>query len=75
MSENNKIIGIDLGTTRSATAAIQDGEPKILENNEGERITPSIVAFDDEERLVGKQAKNQMVTNEKNTVKSIKRRM
>ncbi|QKQ98728.1 molecular chaperone DnaK [Candidatus Nanohaloarchaea archaeon] len=75
MSENNKIIGIDLGTTRSAMAAIQDGEPKILENNEGERITPSIVAFDDEERLVGKQAKNQMVTNEENTVKSIKRHM
>ena len=75
MAENNKIIGIDLGTTRSAMAAIQDGEPKILENNEGERITPSIVAFDDEERLVGKQAKNQMVTNEENTVKSIKRHM
>ena len=75
MSENNKIIGIDLGTTRSAMAAIQDGEPKILENNEGERITPSIVAFDDKERLVGKQAKNQMVTNEENTVKSIKRHM
>ena len=75
MSKGNKIIGIDLGTTRSAMAAIQDGEPKILENNEGERITPSIVAFDDEERLVGKQAKNQMVTNEENTVKSIKRHM
>ncbi|WEL22902.1 molecular chaperone DnaK [Candidatus Nanohalovita haloferacivicina] len=75
MSKGNKIIGIDLGTTRSAMAAIQDGEPKILENNEGERITPSIVAFDDEERLVGKQAKNQRVTNEENTVKSIKRHM
>ena len=75
MSQNNKIIGIDLGTTRSAMAAIQDGEPKILENNEGERVTPSIVAFDGDERIIGKQAKNQMVTNEKNTVKSIKRHM
>ena len=71
----SKIIGIDLGTTRSAVAAIQDGEPKILENSEGERVTPSIVAFDDEERLVGKPAKNQMLTNEENTVKSIKRHM
>jgi len=75
MSQNNKIIGIDLGTTRSAMAAIQDGEPKILENNEGERVTPSIVAFDGDERIIGKQAKNQVVTNEKNTVKSIKRHM
>jgi len=56
-------------------AAIQDGEPKILENNEGERVTPSIVAFDGDERIIGKQAKNQVVTNEKNTVKSIKRHM
>ncbi|MBY6293996.1 molecular chaperone DnaK [Nanohaloarchaea archaeon H01] len=70
-----KIIGIDLGTTRSATAVIKDREPKILENSEGERITPSIVAFDDGERLVGKPAKNQMLTNEGNTVKSIKRHM
>ena len=70
-----KIIGIDLGTTRSAVAAIKDGEPKILENSEGERVTPSIVAFDGEERLVGKPAKNQMLTNEENTVKSIKRHM
>lgn len=71
----SKIIGIDLGTTRSATAVIENGEPKILENSEGERITPSIVAFDDGERLVGKPAKNQMLTNEENTVKSIKRHM
>ena len=69
------IIGIDLGTTRSAVAKIEDGEPKILENSEGERVTPSIVAFDDDERLVGKPAKNQMLTNEENTVKSIKRHM
>ncbi len=70
-----RIIGIDLGTTRSAMARIEDGEPEIIENAEGDRITPSIVAFDDGERLVGKQAKNQMVTNEENTVKSIKRHM
>ena len=70
-----KIIGIDLGTTRSAIAAIKDGEPKILENSEGDRVTSSIVAFDGDERLVGKPAKNQMLTNEENTVKSIKRHM
>ena len=70
-----KIIGIDLGTTRSAMASVENGEPKILENSEGERITPSVVAFDDGERLVGKPAKNQMLTNEENTVKSIKRHM
>jgi molecular chaperone DnaK len=70
-----KILGIDLGTTRSAMSVIKDGEPQIIENSEGERITPSIVAFDDGERLVGKPAKNQMVTNEENTVKSIKRHM
>ncbi len=70
-----KIIGIDLGTTRSAVSAIKDGEPQILENSEGDRITPSIVAFDNGERLVGKPAKNQMLTNEENTVRSIKRHM
>ena len=71
----SKIIGIDLGTTRSAMAQIQDGEPQIIENREGERVTPSVVGFDDGERLVGKPAKNQLLTNEENTVKSIKRRM
>ncbi|MFB6159046.1 MAG: molecular chaperone DnaK [Candidatus Nanohalobium sp.] len=70
-----KILGIDLGTTRSAMAHIKDGEPEIIENAEGERVTPSIVAFDDGERLVGKPAKNQLLTNEENTVKSIKRHM
>jgi molecular chaperone DnaK len=70
-----KIIGIDLGTTRSATAVVKDGEPEIIENSEGERVTPSIVAFDDGERLVGKPAKNQMLTNQENTVRSIKRHM
>lgn len=71
----SRIIGIDLGTTRSAVAAVEDGEPRILENSEGERVTPSIVAFDDGERLVGKPAKNQMITNQDNTVTSIKRHM
>jgi molecular chaperone DnaK len=70
-----KIVGIDLGTTRSAVASVEDGEPKILENSEGERVTPSVVGFDDGERLVGKPAKNQLMTNEENTVKSIKRHM
>jgi len=45
----SKIIGIDLGTTRSAMASIEDGEPKIIENKEGERVTPSVVGFDDGE--------------------------
>lgn len=71
----SRIIGIDLGTTRSAMATIEDGEPKIIENKEGERVTPSVVGFDDGERLVGKPAKNQLLTNEENTVKSIKRHM
>ena len=70
-----KIIGIDLGTTRSAVATIKDGEPQIIENQEGDRVTPSIVAFDDGERIIGKPAKNQMLTNEENTVRSIKRHM
>jgi Molecular chaperone len=71
----SNIIGIDLGTTRSAMAHIEDGEPKVIENKEGERVTPSVVGFDDGERLVGKPAKNQLLTNEENTVKSIKRHM
>ena len=71
----SNIIGIDLGTTRSAMASIEDGEPKIIENKEGERVTPSVVGFDDGERLVGKPAKNQLLTNEEDTVKSIKRHM
>jgi molecular chaperone DnaK len=70
-----KIVGIDLGTTRSAVASVENGETKILENSEGERVTPSVVGFDDGERLVGKPAKNQLMTNEENTVKSIKRHM
>ena len=73
MSE--KIIGIDLGTTNSVVAIIEGGQPAVIINEEGERTTPSIVAFKDGNRLVGKAAKNQAVTNPKNTVYSIKRFM
>ena len=69
-----KILGIDLGTTNSATAIIQAGEPKVLENKEGARTTPSIVAIaKGGERLAGVQAKRQAVTNPENTVFSVKR--
>lgn len=69
-----KIIGIDLGTTNSAVAVMEVGEPKILENTEGVRTTPSIVAISKtNERLVGLLAKRQAVTNPKNTVFGIKR--
>jgi len=69
-----KIIGIDLGTTNSAVAVILGGQPKILENKEGHRTTPSIVAVSKSgERLVGISAKRQAVTNPKNTLFSIKR--
>ena len=73
MSE--KIIGIDLGTTNSVVAIIEAGQPTVIINEEGERTTPSIVAFKDGTRLVGKSAKNQAVTNPINTVYSIKRFM
>jgi molecular chaperone DnaK len=73
MSE--KIIGIDLGTTNSVVAIIEGGQPAVIINEEGERTTPSIVGFKDGNRLVGKAAKNQAVTNPKNTVYSIKRFM
>ena len=70
----SKILGIDLGTTNSATAVIEAGEPKVLENQEGARTTPSIVAFSKTgERLVGLLAKRQAVTNPKNTIFGIKR--
>ena len=69
-----KILGIDLGTTNSATAVIEGGEPKIIENKEGNRTTPSIVATSKSgDRLVGLLAKRQAVTNPKNTLFSIKR--
>ncbi|MFH1956205.1 MAG: molecular chaperone DnaK [Patescibacteria group bacterium] len=69
-----KILGIDLGTTNSAMAIVEGGEPKILENEEGNRTTPSIVAISKAgERLVGLLAKRQAVTNPQNTISSVKR--
>ena len=71
-----KILGIDLGTTNSCMAVMEGGEPVVLENSEGARTTPSIVAFTKSgERLVGQAAKRQAVTNAQNTVFSIKRFM
>jgi len=71
-----KIIGIDLGTTNSCVAVMEGGQPVVIQNSEGQRTTPSIVAFTDrEERLVGQPAKNQMITNPEATVYSIKRFM
>ena len=72
---SNKILGIDLGTTNSAFAVMEGGDPEIIVNNEGDRTTPSVVAFSDDEQLVGKPAKNQAVQNPDNTVESIKRHM
>jgi len=72
----SKIIGIDLGTTNSVVAVMEGGQPKVLVNEQGARLTPSVVAFTDKgERLVGTRAKNQQVTNPTNTVYSIKRFM
>src|SRR5919109_4675006 len=71
-----KTIGIDLGTTNSCMAVLEGGEPTVIENAEGGRTTPSVVAFTDSgERLVGTVAKRQAVTNPENTVFSIKRFM
>lgn len=74
-TKKEKILGIDLGTTNSAMAVMEGGDTTIIENREGERITPSVVAFKDGERMVGKTANNQIITNSENTVKSIKRHM
>lgn len=69
-----KILGIDLGTTNSAVAIIEGGDPKIIENHEGNRTTPSVVALSKSgERLIGLLAKRQSVVNPKNTVFSVKR--
>src|SRR6187455_2198715 len=69
-----KIIGIDLGTTNSCVAIMEGGKPKVIENSEGARTTPSIVAYtDDEDILVGAPAKRQAVTNAKNTLFAVKR--
>lgn len=70
----SKILGIDLGTTNSCMAVMDGGEPMVLENSEGARTTPSVVAFTKGgERLVGQAAKRQAVTNPKNTIFSAKR--
>src|ERR687897_190651 len=75
-TNTKKVIGIDLGTTNSVVAVMEGGQPSVLVNQEGSRITPSVVAFTKEgERLVGQVAKRQAVTNPENTVFSIKRFM
>ena len=71
----SKIVGIDLGTTNSCVAVLEGGEPKVIANAEGNRTTPSVVAFKGDEELVGEVAKRQAVTNVKNTISSIKRKM
>ncbi|MBR2270731.1 Hsp70 family protein, partial [Sphingobium sp.] len=69
-----KVIGIDLGTTNSCIAVMDGGKPKVIENAEGARTTPSIVAFaKDGERLIGQPAKRQAVTNPDNTIFAVKR--
>src|SRR5690348_18396467 len=69
-----RVIGIDLGTTNSCVAIMDGGKPKVIENSEGDRTTPSIVAFTkDDEVLVGQTAKRQAVTNPSNTLYAIKR--
>jgi len=70
-----KTIGIDLGTTNSCFAVMEGGEPEVLENAEGGRTTPSVVAFTDDDRLVGTVAKRQAVMNPERTIFSIKRFM
>ena len=70
-----KIIGIDLGTTNSCVSVLEGGEPKVIPNSEGNRTTPSVVAFKGDDELVGETAKRQAVTNVKNTISSIKRFM
>jgi len=69
----SKIIGIDLGTTNSCVAVIENGKSKVIENSEGARTTPSIVAYSNDEILVGASAKRQAVTNAKNTIYASKR--
>ncbi|WP_171124144.1 MULTISPECIES: molecular chaperone DnaK [unclassified Ruegeria] len=69
----SKVIGIDLGTTNSCVAIMDGSQPKVIENAEGARTTPSIVAFTEDERLVGQPAKRQAVTNPDNTIFGVKR--
>ncbi|RMA42822.1 molecular chaperone DnaK [Rhodophyticola porphyridii] len=68
-----KVIGIDLGTTNSCVAIMDGSQPRVIENSEGARTTPSIVGFTDDERLVGQAAKRQAVTNPDNTIFAVKR--
>ena len=68
-----KIIGIDLGTTNSCVAVLEGGKPRVIENAEGDRTTPSIIAYTDDEILVGQPAKRQSVTNPDNTLFAVKR--
>ena len=76
MAQGEKIIGIDLGTTNSVVAVMEGSEPKVIPNAEGNRLTPSVVAFTDKgETLVGEPARRQAVTNPKKTIYSIKRFM
>src|ERR1700728_1235403 len=74
LSSMSKVIGIDLGTTNSCVAIMEGKEVKVIENSEGARTTPSMVAFvDNGERLVGQSAKRQAVTNPTNTLYAVKR--
>ena len=76
MAEGEKIIGIDLGTTNSVVSVMEGTEPKVIPNAEGNRLTPSVVAFTDKgETLVGEPARRQAVTNPQRTISSIKRFM
>src|SRR5262245_6349939 len=76
MSVKGKVIGIDLGTTNSVVSVMENGQPTVIVNQEGARLTPSVVGFTkDGERLVGQVAKRQAVTNPENTVYSAKRFM
>ena len=76
MAEGETIIGIDLGTTNSVVAVMEGGEPTVIANQEGSRLTPSVVAFTSKgETLVGEPARRQAVTNPKGTIYSIKRFM
>ena len=72
-SKPSRIIGIDLGTTNSCVAVMEGKDPKVIENSEGSRTTPSVVSFKDGQRSVGILAKRQAVTNPKNTFYATKR--
>ena len=76
MAQGEKIIGIDLGTTNSVVAIMEGSEPKVIPNAEGNRLTPSVVAFTDkDDSIVGEPARRQAVTNPKRTIYSSKRFM